>query len=56
VMASHGKAELREAAQTLGRAALRAGWRPSDGLPVLAARDEAAARSEGPFDFERQAA
>jgi 8-amino-7-oxononanoate synthase len=56
VMASHGRAELREAAQTLGRAALRAGWRPSDGLPVLAARDEAAARSEGPFDFERQAA
>jgi glycine C-acetyltransferase/8-amino-7-oxononanoate synthase len=52
VMASHSKAELREAAQVLGRAALQAGWRPSDGVPVVAAREEAAR----PFDFERQAA
>jgi 8-amino-7-oxononanoate synthase len=52
VMASHSKAELREAAQVLGRAALQAGWRPSDGVPVVAAREEAAR----PFDIERQAA
>jgi glycine C-acetyltransferase/8-amino-7-oxononanoate synthase len=52
VMASHSKAELREAAQVLGRAALQAGWRPSDGVPVVAAREDAAR----PFDFERQAA
>jgi 8-amino-7-oxononanoate synthase len=59
VMASHSRAELREAAQVLGRAALQAGWRPGDGLPVVAARDEAAGRSDPPsepFDFERQAA
>jgi 8-amino-7-oxononanoate synthase len=36
VMASHTKAELREAAQVLGRAALRTGWRPSAGMPVAA--------------------
>jgi 8-amino-7-oxononanoate synthase len=51
VMASHSRAELREAAQVLGRAALRAGWRPGDGVPVVAARD-----ARRPFDFERQAA
>jgi 8-amino-7-oxononanoate synthase len=51
VMASHSRAELREAAQVLGRAALRAGWRPGDGVPVVAARETAR-----PFDFERQAA
>jgi len=37
VMASHTKDELREAARTLGRAALRAGFRPGTGLPVAAA-------------------
>ena len=51
VMASHSRAELREAAQVLGRAALRAGWRPGDGVPVVAARE-----ATRPFDFERQAA
>jgi len=56
VMASHSKAELRDAAQVLGRAALQAGWRPSDGVPIVAARDEAAAKSGGPFDIEKQAA
>jgi 8-amino-7-oxononanoate synthase len=56
VMASHSRAELREAAQVLARAALQAGWRPGDGMPVVAARDEGAARSGRPFDFERQAA
>ena len=49
VMASHGKAELREAAQVLGRAALKAGFRPADGVPVAAARSR-------PYDVERQAA
>jgi glycine C-acetyltransferase/8-amino-7-oxononanoate synthase len=49
VMASHGKAELREAAQVLGRAALKAGFRPGDGVPVAAARSR-------PYDVERQAA
>jgi 8-amino-7-oxononanoate synthase len=56
VMASHSKAELREAAQVLGRAALQAGWRPGEGVPVAAARDAAAAKSDKPFDIERQAA
>jgi 8-amino-7-oxononanoate synthase len=56
VMASHTKAELREAAQVLGRAALRAGWRPGEGVPVAAAREAAAAKSDRPFDIERQAA
>lgn len=59
VMASHSRAELREAAQVLGRAALQAGWRPGEGVPVVAAREEASARTDPPtepFDFERQAA
>ncbi len=37
VMASHTRAELRGAATALGRAALRAGFRPGAGLPVAAA-------------------
>ncbi len=37
VMASHTKLELREAARALGRAALQAGFRPGDGMPVAAA-------------------
>jgi 8-amino-7-oxononanoate synthase len=56
VMASHTKAELREAAHVLGRAALQAGWRPGEGVPVAAAREAATARSDAPFDIERQAA
>ena len=56
VMASHTRAELREAAQVLGRAALQAGWRPGEGVPVAAAREAAAGPSDGPFDIERQAA
>ncbi len=56
VMASHSRAELREAAQVLGRAALQAGWRPGEGVPVAAAREAATAPSDGPFDIERQAA
>jgi glycine C-acetyltransferase/8-amino-7-oxononanoate synthase len=45
VMASHTKAELRDAARVLARAALRAGFRPGDGVPVAAARDAARART-----------
>ena len=57
VMASHTKAELREAAQVLGRAALQAGWRPGEGVPVAAAREaRRARRPTAPFDIERQAA
>jgi glycine C-acetyltransferase/8-amino-7-oxononanoate synthase len=41
VMATHGRDELREAARTLGRAALQAGFRPGAGPPVAAARESA---------------
>ncbi len=37
VMASHGRDELRAAARTLGRAAMQAGFRPGEGVPVAAA-------------------
>ena len=37
VMASHTKSELRDAARVLGRAALRAGFRPPTGMPLAAA-------------------
>ena len=40
VMSSHTQAELREAAQVLARAALKAGWRPSAGVPVAQAQTE----------------
>jgi glycine C-acetyltransferase/8-amino-7-oxononanoate synthase len=38
VMASHSKTELREAAQVLGRACLKAGFRPSSAVPVAQAQ------------------
>ncbi|HEX8122256.1 MAG TPA: 8-amino-7-oxononanoate synthase [Solirubrobacteraceae bacterium] len=38
VMASHTKGELREAARSLGRAALQAGFRPADAMPVAASQ------------------
>ena len=38
VMASHTKGELREAARALGRAALQAGFRPAEGMPVAASQ------------------
>ncbi len=38
VMASHTRAELRDAARTLARAAIRAGFRPGVGVPVAAAQ------------------
>jgi glycine C-acetyltransferase/8-amino-7-oxononanoate synthase len=40
VMASHTKAELRDAAQILGRACLKAGFRPSSGVPMAQAQTE----------------
>jgi glycine C-acetyltransferase/8-amino-7-oxononanoate synthase len=44
LMASHTKTELRDAARTLARAALHAGFRPGAGVPLAAAQDT------GPFD------
>ena len=38
VMASHSKAELREAARVLGRAAMQVGFRPVEGMPVAASQ------------------
>jgi len=57
VMASHTKAELRDAAQALGRAALQVGFRPGAGLPIAEVQE----REHAPrvFDVEndlRQAA
>ncbi len=49
VMASHEKAELREAARVLGRAALQAGFRPGDGMPVAAASERPALRAVPPL-------
>ncbi len=45
VMATHSRDELREAARVLGRAAMKAGFRPGDGLPAAAARDLAPERA-----------
>jgi 8-amino-7-oxononanoate synthase len=47
-MATHTREELREAARVLGRAALRAGFRPGAGLPAVAARGA----GPRPFDVE----
>jgi 8-amino-7-oxononanoate synthase len=52
VMASHSREELRDAARVLGRAALRAGFRPGAGVPVVAARDGVTAQDGRPFDAE----
>jgi glycine C-acetyltransferase/8-amino-7-oxononanoate synthase len=38
VMATHTKSELRDAARVLGRAALQAGFRPADGMPMAASQ------------------
>jgi 8-amino-7-oxononanoate synthase len=46
VMASHSRDELRQAARVLGRAALRAGFRPAAGVPAVAAREGDAGREE----------
>jgi hypothetical protein len=50
-MASHSREELREAARVLGRAALRAGFRPGAGVPAVAAPAGLAADAR-PFDAE----
>ena len=50
VMASHTKAELRDAARIVARAALRSGFRPSSTVPVAAA--QASARNDGVFDVD----
>jgi glycine C-acetyltransferase/8-amino-7-oxononanoate synthase len=42
VMASHSRAELRDAARVLAQAALRNGFRPSSSVPVAAAQQAAA--------------
>ncbi|MEA2268630.1 MAG: 8-amino-7-oxononanoate synthase [Solirubrobacteraceae bacterium] len=49
-MATHTREELREAARVLGRAALRAGFRPGAGVPAVAAR--AGTGAARPFDVE----
>jgi glycine C-acetyltransferase/8-amino-7-oxononanoate synthase len=46
VMSSHSKAELREAAQVLGRACLKAGFRPSSAMPVAQAQTDEHPRVE----------
>ena len=48
VMASHTKAELREAARVLAQAALRNGFRPSSSVPVAAAQSAAAQAEAAP--------
>ena len=66
VMASHSRDELRDAARALGRAALRAGFRPAAAAPMLAVRDgshdrpgpapaQAQAQAAAPFDHEHVA-
>ncbi len=56
VMASHTKAELREAAQALGRAALQCGFRPAAGVPIAAAQEHAhTGRPVAPAFFDGEA-
>ena len=52
VMASHTKAELREAAQTLARAALRCGFRPGAGVPIAEVQERGHAPRPVFFDGE----
>ena len=52
VMASHTRSELRDAAQTLSRAAMAAGFQPGAAEPIVAAHDAARARAATPFDGE----
>jgi 8-amino-7-oxononanoate synthase len=55
VMASHTKAELRDAARTLAQAALRNGFRPSSTVPVAAAQASARAPEAPPRVFDGDA-
>jgi glycine C-acetyltransferase/8-amino-7-oxononanoate synthase len=50
VMASHTRSELREAAQTLSRAAMAAGFQPGAAEPIVTAHDAARARAAAPVD------
>ncbi|HEV7805155.1 MAG TPA: 8-amino-7-oxononanoate synthase, partial [Solirubrobacteraceae bacterium] len=52
VMATHTKDELREAARVLGRAALKAGFRPATAMPVAAAQEAARTPAAALFDAE----
>ena len=52
VMASHTRAELRDAARVLAQAALRNGFRPSSSMPVAAA--QSAPASAAIFDGDAQ--
>ena len=54
VMASHSKAELRDAARALGRAALQCGFRPAAGVPIAEAHERAHA-GRAPVFFDGQA-
>ena len=47
VMASHTRPELREAASSLARACVRCGFRPGEGVPVVAVQTSS---SRGVFD------
>ncbi|MDX6641759.1 MAG: 8-amino-7-oxononanoate synthase [Solirubrobacteraceae bacterium] len=55
VMASHSKTELRDAARALGRAALHCGFRPSAGVPIAAAQEQAHAFYDGEAEIARAA-
>jgi 8-amino-7-oxononanoate synthase len=55
VMASHSQAELREAAKTLGRAALKCGFRPTAGVPIAEAQERTHAGRHAVF-FDGEAA
>ena len=54
VMASHTRAELRDAARAISQAALQNGLRPSATLPVAAAQTSAAAGPLGVFDGDAE--
>jgi glycine C-acetyltransferase/8-amino-7-oxononanoate synthase len=55
VMASHSREELREAARVLGRAALRAGFRPGASVPAAAAHEDQPRPYDGETDVPRAA-
>jgi 8-amino-7-oxononanoate synthase len=55
VMASHTKAELRDAARTLAQAALRNGFRPSSTVPVAAAQASTRTAERPPRVFDGDA-
>jgi glycine C-acetyltransferase/8-amino-7-oxononanoate synthase len=50
VMASHTRTELRDAARTLARAAMAAGFQPGAAEPIAAAQDTARTQAPVPYD------